>query len=262
MTIVLFRRFTLGLVAAFVLAGTALAQSTAIATPIPPTFAILSLVGDQFTVVTRREEVGSHLDQNIRHSYPVDVATFDDIALGEAESVLKTLKPVSPVLRFSIRDARLFELQDALLADAPQSRGLRTELLKLLREHQVTRLVLVTKWRDDARFKVVEGTMGVGKIVGLGFYVDPLTRMQQTATGEETYGFLGPYAYLSVTVADAATLTTIRSVQARESEMNLPVHATGAVRAWDALTPAAKVEALERVLRRAVARATTAALAD
>jgi hypothetical protein len=44
--------------------------------------------------------------------------------------------------------------------------------------------------------------------------------------------------------------------------MNLPVHATGAVRAWDALTAAAKVEALERVLRRAVARATTAALAD
>ena len=54
----------------------------------------------------------------------------------------------------------------------------------------------------------------------------------------------------------------LRSVQARESEMNLPVYSTGAVRAWDALSAAAKADALERVLRRAVERATTAALAD
>ena len=262
MMLALFRRFAVVASAAFACAPTAFAQSTPIAPPMPPTFAILSLVGDQFTVVTRREEVGSHLDKNVRSSYPVAVATFDDMALDTAESVLKKLKPVSPVLRFSIRDPRLFELQDALLAETPRSSALRAELLKLLREHQVTRLVLITKWRDDARFKVLEGTMGVGKIAGLGFYVDPLTRMLQTSNGEETFGFLGPYAYLSVTVAEAATLTTLRSVQARESEMRLPVHATGAVRAWDALTAAAKVDALERVLRRAVEQATTAALAD
>ena len=262
MQLVRFLRRACGALAAFALGAAACAQPAPRADPIPPTFALLSLVGDQFMVVTRREEIGSRLDQNIRRNYPVDVATFDDIALSEAEAVLKRLKPVSPVLRFSIRDSRLFELQDALLADSSQSRGVRAELLKLLREHQVTRLVLITKWRDEARFKVVEGTMGVGKITGLGFYVDPVTRMLQTASGEETFGFLGPYAYLSVTVVDAATLNPLRSVQARESEMNLPVHATGALRAWDALTPAAKVEALERVLRRGVKSATAAALAD
>jgi len=262
MSVISVRHFLCAVAAALAFVAGASAQPAAPSSALPPSFALLSLVGDQFTVVTRREEIGSRLDQNIRRSYPVDVATFDDIAVGEVEGVLKRLKPVSPVLRFSIRDPRLYELQDTLLVDGPQSKGLRGELIKLLREHEVTRLVLVTKWRDEARFKVVDGTMGVGKIAGLGFYVDPLTRMQQSATGEETYGFLGPYAYLSVTAVEAASLKPLRSVQARESEMNLPVYSTGAVRAWDALSAAAKADALERVLRRAVERATTAALAD
>ena len=86
--------------------------------------------------------------------------------------------------------------------------------------------------------------------------------MHTTRTGEATTGFLGPFAYVNVTVVDAATMSPVRSMHARESDMQLPLNATGAVHAWDALTPEGKVEALERVLRRAVTSATTAALAD
>lgn len=262
MRVVSLRGFSWLLAAALALCANASAQQAATTSLIPPTLVLISLVGDKFTVVSRRQETGSRLDQNIRRSYPVDAATLDDTALSAAESIVKKLRPVSPVVRFSIRDSRLFELQEQLLVDSPQSRGLREALLELLREQQGTRLVLVTKWRDDARFKVVEGTMGIGKVSGLGFYVDPVTRMLQTATGEETFGFLGPYAYVSVAVVDAASLNPVRSNQAREAEMSLPLHATGALRAWDALTPAGKLEALERVLRRAVESAATAALAE
>lgn len=242
--------------------ASALAQPAAAPIAMPPTFALLSLVGDQFTVVTRREEIGSRLDPNVRRSYAVDAATLDDTALNAAEAVLKRLRPVSPVVRFSIRDPRLFALQDKLLADSDESRGLRDALAKLLREQQATRLVVVTKGRDDANFKVHSGRIGSGKISGLGFYVDPVTRMEQLESGEETFGFLGPYAYLNVTVVDVASMKPIRSVPARESEMSLPLHSKGAVVAWDALTPEGKLDALERVLRRAVRNATAAALAD
>ena len=120
----------------------------------PPTFAILSLVGDQFDLVTKREEIGSRIDPNSHRNIPFDSAALDDIALAAAESVIKRLKPVSPVVRFSIRDPRLFALQDKLLVDSGESRDMRGALAKLLREHQATRLVLVTKWRDDAEFKM------------------------------------------------------------------------------------------------------------
>jgi hypothetical protein len=261
MGIVSVRRFLAGIVAALTFGTSAIAQQAA-PSPIPPSFALLSLVGDKFTVVFRREEIGSRLDPNERREFPLDASTLDDIALSAAEDVLKRVKPVSPVLRFSIRDPRLFALQDRLLVDSAESRGMREALAKLLRDNGATRLVLVTKWRDDARFKLIDGTTGTGKISGVGFYVDSSMRLQTTRTGESTFGFLGPYAYLSVAVVDVASMTTIRSVTAREGDMRLPLNATGAVRAWDALTAEGKVEALEGVLRRAVQDATQAALAD
>ncbi|HEY2187551.1 MAG TPA: hypothetical protein VGH48_03220 [Caldimonas sp.] len=229
------------------------------ASPIPPSFALLSLVGDQFSVVMRGEEIGSHIDPNRRRVYPVDAAVLDDIALDTAEQVLKKLRPVSPVVRFSIRDPRLFDLQDKLLEDGG---GLRDALAKLLREQQATRLVLVTKWRDNAQFKLIDGTTGTGKISGLGFYVDTTYLYVNRETGNQGEGFLGPFAYLTVTIVDTATMKPLRAIQARESEMNLPVDTKGVVHAWDALTPQGKVDALDRVLRRAVESATTAALAD
>jgi len=249
-----------GAVLAFV--ASAFAQPAGPSPALPPSFAVLSLVGDQFSVVFRRDESRTRLDPNSRREYPVATATFDDMAIDAVEEVIKRLKPVSPVLRFSIRDPRLIALQDKLLVDGGDSRGVREALAKLLRDNAATRLVLVTKWRDDAQFKIVEGSMGSGKISGLGFFVDTFTRLHTTRTGEATTGFLGPFAYVNVTVVDAATMSPVRSMHARESDMQLPLNATGAVHAWDALTPEGKVEALERVLRRAVTSATTAALAD
>ena len=227
-----------------------------------PTYALLSLVGDEFTVVQRREETGSRLDQNVRRSYAVDDAVLDDVALAAAERVVKRLKPVSAVLRFSIRDRRLFEAQDKLFIDSNDTRGLREALGKLAREHQATRLVVVTKWRDDARFQLQTSTTGAGKISGLGFYVEPFERFRRSDNGEAANGFLGPYAYVNVTLVDVASMAPVRSVQARESQMDLPTHSSGAITSWNALTPERKVEALERVLRRAVETATAAAIAD
>jgi hypothetical protein len=261
MTTDLFRRALLAAICACA-AGAAAQTPPPPASPSPPTFAVLSLVGDEFGVVFQRDQTGTSLNPNVRRSYPVATAMLDDVAVSTAEEALKRLKPVSPVLRFSIRDPRLFALQDQLLVDSAESRAMRAALVKLLRDNQATRLVLVTKWRDDARFKLYDRTTGTGKISGLGFYVDQLLQLQKIESGEQTEGFLGPYAYLSVTVLDAASMTPIRSVPARESEMRLPVDAKGAVRAWDALTPEGKVDALERVLRRAVESATAAAVAD
>ena len=254
------RRLVCGFAIALAASASASAQ-TAAGSP-PPTFAVLSLVGDQFTVVSRHEEIGSRLDRNTRRSYPIDSPVLDEFALDAAEKTINKLKPGAQVLRFSIRDARLFELQDKLLAESVGSRGLREALAKLAREHQASRLLVVTKWRDDARFKLYETESGTGKISGLGFYVDGNERIRRLDNGEEAFGYLGPYAYVNVTLVDAASMAPIRSSPVRESQMNLPVHSKGVFLAWDALTAEQKVTALERTLRRAVETGTAAVLAD
>ena len=76
---------------ALALAAGAAAQP---ATPPPATvFAVLSLVGDQFTVVSRKDEVGSRLYQNTRRSYPIDTPVLDEYALDAAERTIGRLKP-------------------------------------------------------------------------------------------------------------------------------------------------------------------------
>jgi hypothetical protein len=256
MTIV--RRVFFGFVGAVVAHASSFAQTA----PPPLTFAVLSLVGDQFSVVTRKHEVGSRLDQNTRLSYPIDSPVLDEFALDAAEKTIGKLKPGASVLRFSIRDPRLFELQEKLLEDSADSRALREALAKLAREHQANRLVIVTKWRDEAQFSTRTHRIGAGKISGLGFYLDPNARMERLETGEETFGFLAPYAYVSVALIDVASMKVIRSAPARESVMSLPVASKGVVLAWDALTVEQKLNALERNLRTAVEAGTAAVLAD
>jgi hypothetical protein len=246
----------------FAVALTVHASAPAQTAPPPMTIAVLSLVGDQFSVVTRKHEVGSRLDQNTRLSYPIDTPVLDEYALDSAEKTIGKLKPGASVLRFAIRDPRLFELQDKLFADSGDSRGLREALAKLAREHQANRLLIVTKWRDEAQFKTHTKLTGAGKISGLGFYLDPNARMERLETGEETFGYLAPYAYVSVALVDVASMSVIRSAPVRESVMSLPLHSKGVVLAWDALTVEQKLSALERNLRMAVETGTTAVLAD
>ena len=247
---------------ALVLAMHASAPAQTPAAPPPITFAVLSLVGDQFSVITRKDELGSRLDQNLRRSYPIDSPILDEYALDAAEKTIAKMKPGASVLRFSIRDPRLFELQDKILADSGDSRGMREALARLAREHQASRLVVVTKWRDEASFKAYSGAIGAGKVSGLGFYLDPTTRMGRLESGEEAFGFLAPYAYVSVALVDVASMTVVRSAPVRESQMNLAVHSKGVLLAWDALTAEQKLAALERNLRSAVETGTTAVLAD
>lgn len=245
--------------------GIAIATSASAASAadlLQPTYAVLSLVGDEFSVVTRRAETGTRIDPNDRRSFPITDATFDSIATNAAEQALKRARPVAPVLIFSIRDPRLFELQERLLVESAESHGLREALAKLLRDNQASQLIVITKRRDDAQFELRSTRVGGGKLSGLGFYIDPYIPLTRFETGEIDNGFLAPFAYVSVTIVDVASMRVVRSVPARESLIRLSIDAKGALRAWDALSPEAKVDALDQVLRRAVDKATTAAVAD
>jgi len=252
------RRATAAVLAVATMLG--LAGGARAADPPARIYAVISLVGDQFSVIKRRPQIGAHRDTNERLEFPVADAHFDRMAMTGA--AIRRARPGVDVLQASIRDPRLFAAQDKLLTETPESHDLRVALQGLLAKYGATHLVLVTKRRNEASFKIVNSTIGSGTISGIGFYLDSVTTMVREGSKEASPGFLSTYAYVTVSLLDAASLRLVRSDYALESSMALAVDSTEAVRAWDALTPEGKVASLERVLRNGVDRATTAVLAE
>jgi hypothetical protein len=263
MTFAPHRRFTV-LAALALIAGAASAADAPASSPAPArTYAVVSLIGDQFSVVSRRPDVGTRVDPNERVAFPIPDAVFDRIAANAVEKGLNDVRPATPVLQALIRDSRLFALQDKLLGESEESHDMRIALRDLLVKAGATHLILVTKRRGEARFTTVNGTIGGGgSISGLGFYLDNETRMGNVDSKREGVGFLAPFSYLMVTLLDLPTMQVIRSKPSLESLMWLPVEKEGADRAWDALTAKEKVDALELLIRRAVGNSVTGMLAD
>lgn len=224
--------------------------------PPPRTYAVVSLIGDQFTVVSRRPEVGSRLDPNERTSLPVPDPVFDRIAARAVEKALLDARPGTPVLNASIRDPRLFALQDKLLEESAESHDMRIALHDLLVKAGATDLLLVTKQRAEPTFRIADGRLSSGGVLsGIGFYIDNETRLytaQRLTTGE---GFLAPYAYLRISWIELGSMRVVKFRQGLESTMSLPQDKQAAAHAWDALSAKEKVDALDHAIRQAVAAA-------
>jgi len=253
-------RLRLSLPLALLLAAAAAPPARA-ADAAAPTYAVLSLVGDQFTIVGRQMSTGSHLERNSQMPIAVDDAAFDAVATTAAESAVKRALPGAPTLRVSIRDPRLFALQERLFTDSVESKAMREALHDVLVKSGATYLVAIVKRRDQARFALRDGRIGSGTIAGLGFYVDDATRTVRQDTGERSQGFIAPYAYVTVALLEVASMKLVGSKSASESSVMTPADSKTAVVASDALSAEAKVRVLDNVISRAVGAAASDLLA-
>jgi len=225
--------------------GPALAQPAAASAPAAAparTWAIVSLIGDEFSVVSRRAEVGTRLDPNERTALPVP------------DQLVLRARPGTPVLRALIRDPRLFGLQDKLWTESAESHDMRIALRDTLVKAGATDLLLVTKHRGTPSFAITTGRFTrPGSISGIGFYIDTETTLYRSSTKLGGEGFLAPYAYLAISSIDLATMRVVKTRYALETMTRMPAEIGVTSHAWDALTGKQKVDALDHVIRRAVA---------
>jgi hypothetical protein len=220
------------------------------------TIAILSLLGDELTMVVRRFSTGSQVDPNRRESIPIDDPAFDKAAMDAAERAFEAEMPGAERLRFGIRDKALFAIQDGLLEPGPASDGMRKGLQGLLAKTGATHLLLVTKRRDEFLFKLADGnTTGIGKVSGVGIFIDNSTSLRSTQTGQINRGFFVCYAYVKLTLIEAATLRVVATRNGTEQIMTSAATNTTST-AWDALTDKEKVEHLIHAIDGAVYAAT------
>jgi hypothetical protein len=227
------------------------------------TYAIVPLIGDQFSVVSRRSDVGTRLDPNERTVLPVPDPVFDRVAATAVEKALNDARPGTPVLRALIRDPRLFALQDKLLTESAESHDMRIALHDLLAKAGATDLILVTKQRGEPTFDVITGKLSAGGwLSGIGFYIDNERRMYNTEHRMTGEGFLAPYAYLTVSLLDMDSMRVVKAKQGLQTTMALPQDKQAAAHSWDAMSAKEKVDALEYVIKKAVETGMSGVLAQ
>ncbi|WP_280153696.1 hypothetical protein [Piscinibacter sp. XHJ-5] len=217
-----------------------------------PSYAIMSMVGDKMTLVIHQIGTGSNLDANRRIEVPMPDDTLHGMAAFAADDAVRRLQANAKTSLFVTRDPKLLALQDKLTDSKDDMAALAQQLKPLLASSSASHLLLITKHRAEARLRVLDGSIGSGRLSGLGFYVDKETRMTERDTGNHSTGFVAPYAYLSVTAFDMATLRPLRQEAATASETVSTAASKAALVPWDAMTTEQKFDALKRVTRTAI----------
>jgi hypothetical protein len=216
-------------------------------------YAALSLLADQFDVVSARESTGSHFDRNRRRSFEAGAGTFDRLALQAVQRALQKTEPAAQLTMLSLpTTSRLYQEPERIFDG--KSVVLPGAVVDALDAAKATHLLLLTKVRADVRIPLVDGDTGYGTVRGLGFYVDGNTRFTLRNTGETSAGVLAPFAYMRLSLVDVATGDVVRDQLVRSMRPYF-VAGVSVVDPWDVLDAEQKVDALKRLLENELAKA-------
>jgi hypothetical protein len=122
-----------------------------------PNIAILSLLGDKITTDVFVPGTGSKMEANRKLSLTVGNHVFDVQAIQAANATLKRLRPGVKTALLATNDPGLYEAQNALFEDVEGNKDNRIYLGSLLKNRAITELILITKFRSYAEFKVDNG---------------------------------------------------------------------------------------------------------
>ncbi|GAB4564122.1 MAG: hypothetical protein Tsb007_33140 [Rhizobacter sp.] len=211
----------------------------------PRTYAVISLIGDKMSVVTYQMSTGSGIDRNRRETIDMTDGLFDKIALSTIEKALNAQpdKPRSQL--FELAAPSLFTRQDRFFSDSKLV--LPEAIHTALKSDGATHLLLVTKFRAEARMQADGAKLGSGVIEGLGFYVDHMSEMINNKTQRESKGFLAPFAFMRLSLVDLGSSVVLRQKYIEASTMMITANKE-AYNPWDTLSPAEKVEHLRHLI--------------
>ena len=220
-----------------------------------PRYAVISLIGDKLTIVTRVFSSDSRIDHNPKQEIPAETLAFDDEILDEVARQVPKLVPGAHVSLLGIKVPEAYQKE----VDALQL----PEVKKALEQAHPDRIILIHKYRSEARLSFKGQTLGSGYLQGLGFYIhddnEPL--FQDLETGETAEGFLATFAYIRLSLLDGHDLQEIKAQPITASNVFLPPSGKS-VKAWDALTSADKLSALRRLSIKSVRTHLPKLLAD
>ena len=217
-----------------------------------PTYAVLSLIGDQLDAVTYQPQIGTLLDSNTHLAMPMGAGNvLDTAALRATNSALRATVAVTDVALLATSAPAIYADESRFFV-GDQVR-LPADIETAVAQAKASRLVLITKHRGEAHLKTKHGFVGNGKIEGLGFYLDTVHRIHDEDITDRTVGFIAPFVYIDVTLVDTASHTVLRQTAITASETVMGAGNANGANTWGALSPEQKMAALNRLLSTSLA---------
>ncbi|MCV2349631.1 hypothetical protein [Paucibacter sp. Y2R2-4] len=214
-----------------------------------PKFAALSLIGNTLNVITYRPTVGTKLDSNLKQSADLPGAPFDITALRTIQSAIGASDAGRDVLLYTAPKTELFGRPGALF-DGDQLR-LPNDLAASMKKDGATHLVLVTRSRHEAQFKVTTGTIGTGQLEGIGFYIDRHKKTRNLDSGEHSFGYLAPFVCLQLSLVELSSAKVLRQETINASKIIGTVqNPQDGLNPWQALSNEEKVSTLDQMIER------------
>ena len=218
-----------------------------------PSYAVISLVGDQLDVITYQPQVGTLADANSHSALRFSEDLLDTVALRAVNRAVKSAQPQAQVALLAATLPSTFADQASFFGGGKVK--LPAEIDEAVHQEKVASLVLLTKHRGEAKLAVREGHLGSGKIEGLGFYIDPNMPMETADHLHQSVGYIAPFVYVDVSLVDIASGRLIRQTTIQATETITSSSNEQGADAWGAMTPKEKVAALSGLLSQNLAAA-------
>jgi hypothetical protein len=214
-------------------------------------YGVVSLIGDQITVVYKAMTTGSAMDRNVRHSVADPAGAFDRYALGAVGAAIGKTQESARVEMLSVAPSPLHEQPEKLLDG--KTIALPDDLVGSIEQVHATHVVLLTKQRAEAMVPMRQGHLGVGMLRGLGYYIDSDTRIRMVESGAVAHGFIAPYVHVQLTLADARSGAVLSQRSIAASRAYPVASSVKAVDPWQVLSTEEKVNRLRQLLERELA---------
>ena len=226
--------------------------TSASAQPAVRSYAVVSEVAREVSVVSFQESTGSRLNNNRRQRIDVPDGALDKVFLLSAQKALKLATPSADIWLLAPADSDFF----GLLQPSPGSKvTIPDDLLGALRDRKSSHLLVFTRHRDDADFRFVDGTDSTGQLEGLGYYVDQVSRVRLIDARQVGVGYLASFTHFRATLVDVATSQVVGTAVTR-AHIITPVAGaqSTSTHPWEVLTPAQKMAQLRDLVIQEVAR--------
>jgi hypothetical protein len=215
-------------------------------------YAVLALVGNRIEVVQPQEAIGSNLDRNRRHVLEDASGSFDRYASAGEERVLKRVAPDDRVTLLSMPPSSLHD-QPEKLFDGKQV-GLPGAVVDAIERGRISHVILLTKYRGDMRAPLLNTATGIGKVRGVGYYVDSHSRLTNVESGRSGAGFLAPFVSIRATLVSGETGDILRDELIEGAETHSNAARDSDSNPWDMFSAEEKISRLRRLLERQLDR--------
>jgi hypothetical protein len=215
-----------------------------------PRYAVLSLLSDRLTIVTRDMATGSNIDRNHRETLAIPGNLLDkNMVLAMDDALQAAGARDEPVMLFT-SDPAIFARQAQLLDESGGTASLLEAVRPVLKGVNASYLVLASKYRHDARLQVQDGYVGSGQLEGLGFYVDRLYEPRRIGTMGVAPGYLAAFTYFKLSLIDLGSGHVVREVPVFASMSRVGTDDQSASgHPWDSMTSGEKVAAIDKLLK-------------